>query len=149
VNNTVIGAYDKPKVRLPGGGGMADLGCMIPNIYLWSTTHNPRIFVDKLDFRSGIGWGDGADHREKLGLPGGPKLCVTNLCVMDFHPQSKAMRLLSLHPGVGVEDVTAATGFELLLPEGDIAVTEQPTEEELRILREEVDPTAMRLREFS
>ena len=148
VNNTVIGSYDKPKVRLPGGGGMADLGCMIPNIYLWSTTHNARIFVEQLDFRSGIGWGDGGDHREKLGLPGGPKLCVTNLCVMDFHPESKAMRLKSLHPGVSLETVQESTGFEVLLPEGDIPTTDPATAEELRILREEVDPTSMRLREF-
>src|SRR6185295_13619426 len=72
VNNTTIGPYASPKVRLPGGGGMADLGCMIPLIYLWSTTHDPRTFVERLDFRSGIGWGDGRDHRERLGLPGGP-----------------------------------------------------------------------------
>ena len=148
VNNTVIGSYDKPKVRLPGGGGMADLGCMIPNIYLWSTTHNARIFVEQLDFRSGIGWGDGGDHREKLGLPGGPKLCVTNLCVMDFHPESKAMRLKSLHPGVSLETVQESTGFEVLLPEGGIPTTDPATAEELRILREDVDPTSMRLREF-
>jgi len=148
VNNTVIGPYDKPKVRLPGGGGMADLGCMIPRIYLWSTTHNPRIFVETLDFRSGIGWGDGGDDRERLGLPGGPRLCVTNLCVMDFHPTTKAMRLKSLHPGVSLAEVTAATGFELVLPDGPVPVTAEPGAEELRILREEVDPTAMRLREF-
>ncbi len=149
VNNTVIGAYDKPRVRLPGGGGMADLGCMIPEIYLWSTTHNPRIFVEQLDFRSGIGWGDGGKHREQLGLPGGPRLCVTNLCVMDFHPELKVMRLKSLHPGVTVADVQDATGFEVLLPAGEIPVTDAPTEEQLRILREEVDPTGMRLREFA
>ena len=76
VNNTVIGPYETPKVRLPGGGGMADLGSMIPKIYLWNTTHNPRTFVEQLDFRSGIGWGDGGDHRERLGLPGGPQLAL-------------------------------------------------------------------------
>jgi len=148
VNNTVIGSYDSPKVRLPGGGGMADLGCMIPRIYLWSTTHNPRVFTASLDFRSGIGWGDGAGHRQALGLPGGPRLCVTNLCVMDFHPDSKAMRLKSLHPDVSLEEVQEATGFELLLPDGEIPVTQAPGNDELQILREKVDPTSMRLREF-
>jgi glutaconate CoA-transferase subunit B len=148
VNNTVIGPYDSPKVRLPGGGGMADLSCMTPRIYLWSSTHNPRIFVEELDFRSGIGWGDGGEHRAELGLPGGPQLCVTNLCVMDFHPQSKAMRIKSLHPGIGLEQVREATGFDLLLPAGEIATTAEPLTEELRILREEVDPTSERLREF-
>jgi glutaconate CoA-transferase subunit B len=148
VNNTVIGPYSRPRIRLPGGGGMADLSCMIPKIYLWSTTHDRRTFVSRLDFRSGIGWGDGGGHRESLGLPGGPQLCVTNLCVMDFHPESRAMRLRSLHPGVTVEQVRDATGFDVLLAEGAVPVTASPGPEQLRVLREEVDPTAMRLREF-
>ncbi len=148
VNNTVIGPYANPKVRLPGGGGMADLGAMIPRIYLWSTTHDPRTFVDKLDFRSGLGWGDGGDHRERLGLQGGPQLCVTNMCVFDFHPESHAMRLRSVHDGVTPDQVQEATGFEVLLPDGEVPVTPEPAEEQVRILREEVDPTSMRLREF-
>lgn len=148
VNNTTIGPYASPKVRLPGGGGMADLGCMIPLIYLWSTTHDARTFVEQLDFRSGIGWGDGGDHRARLGLPGGPQLCVTNLCVFDFEPDSKRMRIRSVHPGVTVDDVGEATGFELATATGDVPETEAPTDEELRILREEVDPTGARLREF-
>ena len=148
VNNTVIGPYENPKVRLPGGGGMADLGCMIPRIYLWSTVHNPRTFVAKLDFRSGIGWGDGGDHRKNLGMPGGPQLCVTNLGIFDFEPTSKCMRLVSLHPGVDVATVIESTGFEVVIPEGELSVTAEPTEEELRILREEVDPEGARRREF-
>ena len=148
VNNTTIGPYASPKVRLPGGGGMADLGCMIPLIFLWSTTHDPRTFVEKLDFRSGIGWGDGGDHRARLGLPGGPQLCVTNLCVFDFDPDSKRMRIRSVHPGVTVEQVVEATGFELAPSTDDVPETDAPTDEELRILREEVDPTGARLREF-
>lgn len=148
VNNTVIGPYESPKVRLPGGGGMADLGCMIPNIYLWSTTHDPRTFVDKLSFRSGIGWGDGGDHRQRLGMPGGPQLCVTNMCVFDFEPRERAMRLRSVHPGVTVSDVRSATGFEVLLPDGEVPTTAAPTDTELRLLRDDIDPGGMRLREF-
>ena len=149
VNNTVIGTYENPKVRLPGGGGMADLGGMIPNIYLWSTTHNARTFVEKVDFRSGLGWGDGGDHRRSLGFEGGPQLCVTNLCAMDFHPETKAMRLRSVHPGVSVDDVQNATGFDLVTTARDVPGTDLPTETELRILREDVDPTSMRLHEFA
>lgn len=148
VNNTVIGTYDNPKVRLPGGGGMADLGGMIPLIYLWSTTHNPRTFVEKVDFRSGLGYGDGGDHRASLGFSGGPQLCVTNLCVMDFHPETKRMQLKSLHRGVSFEQVQAETGFELAEPSGSVPETVAPTDAELRVLRTEVDPTSMRLREF-
>lgn len=148
INNSVVGPYAGPKVRLPGGGGMADLGCMIPRIYLWSTTHDARTFVDRLDFRSGIGWGDGGDHRASLGLPGGPQLCITNLCVFDFEPESKRMRLASVHPGVSVDDVAAATGFEVLPPAGVVPVTARPTAEELHLLRTEVDPTGARRREF-
>ncbi|MHB2001779.1 MAG: CoA-transferase subunit beta, partial [Solirubrobacteraceae bacterium] len=122
VNNTVIGPYEQPKIRLPGGGGMADLGCQVARIHLWSTTHDPRTFVEQLDFRSGLGWGDGGDHRERLGLQGGPRVCVTNLAVLDFEPESKRMRLRSVHPGVTVEQVVQATGFELLI-EGDVPAT--------------------------
>jgi glutaconate CoA-transferase subunit B len=147
VNNTVIGPYERPKIRLPGGGGMADLGCMVPRIYLWSTTHDRRTFVERLDFRSGLGWGDGGDHRERLGLPGGPRVCVTNLCVMDFHPESKRMRLKSVHPGVTVDDVVAATGFELVV-EGEVPETAPPTAEEVARIRQ-LDPTGARKREFA
>jgi len=146
VNNTVIGSYKRPRVRLPGGGGMADLGCLLPRIYLWSTTHNPRTFVERLDFRSGLGWGDGPTHRSRLGLPGGPLLCVTNLCVMDFEPVSKRMRLKSVHPGVSVDEVRKATGFELIVGE-PVAETPPPTDEELALIRV-LDPTDMRKREF-
>jgi glutaconate CoA-transferase subunit B len=146
VNNTVIGSYEHPKIRLPGGGGMADLGCQVPRIYLWSTTHDPRTFVDRLDFRSGLGWGDGGDHRARLGLPGGPRLCVTNLAVMDFHPDSKRMRLRSVHPGVSVEEVVAATGFELVI-DGVVPTTEPPSDEQVALIRQ-LDPTEARKREF-
>jgi glutaconate CoA-transferase subunit B len=148
VNNTVIGDYNSPKVKLPGGGGMADLGVMIPNILLWSTTHTVRTFVERVDFRSGFGWGDGGTHRESLGIPGGPVVCVTNLCVLDFEPASKCMRIQSLHPGVTFDDVQSNTGFEILRPTGEIPLTVQPTKDELQILRSEVDPQGFRLNEF-
>jgi glutaconate CoA-transferase subunit B len=147
VNNTVIGSYARPKIRLPGGGGMADLGSQVPRIYLWSTTHDVRTFVSRVDFRSGMGWGDGGDHRERLGLPGGPRACVTNLAVMDFHPESKRMRLRSVHPGVTVERVIEATGFELVI-DGDVPETARPTAEDVRLVRM-LDPTDARKREFA
>lgn len=147
VNNTVIGDFATPKIRLPGGGGMADLGCLCERVFLWSTTHNARTFVERLDFRSGIGYGDGPGHRERLGLRGGPQLCVTDLAVLDFHPTEQRMRLRSVHPGVTVEAVRGATGFELII-EGDVPETEPPSAEEVRLIRE-LDPTGARKREFA
>jgi glutaconate CoA-transferase, subunit B len=142
VNNTVIGPYDAPRVRLPGSGGMADLGSVLPEVLLWSTTHDRRTFVDQLDYRTSIGWGDGGDHRTRLGLPGGPSVCVTNLAVLDFHPISHRMRLRSVHPGVAVADVVTATGFPLTI-DGEVGVTEAPTRVELALIRR-LDPTGMR-----
>ncbi|QEC49280.1 CoA-transferase subunit beta [Baekduia soli] len=146
VNNTVIGDYEAPRVRLPGGGGMSDLGGVIPRLLLWTTTHDRRTFVDRLDFRSGLGWGDGGDHRERLGLPGGPLACVTDLAVLDFHPVSRRMRLRSVHPGGTVDDVVDATGFDLVI-EGDVPETRAPTAQEVALIRR-LDPTGARRREF-
>ena len=83
-----------------------------------------------------------------MGMSGGPQLCITNLCVFDFEPSSKRMRLASLHPDVTAEQVQESTGFEVAMPDGDIPTTAEPTAEELHILRTEVDPTSARLREF-
>ena len=144
VNNTVIGPPDRPRVRLPGGGGMADLGCFIPVSLLWSTTHDTRTFVERLDHRTCLGWGDGGDHRDRLGLPGGPRVCVTDLAVLDFHPVTRRMRLRSLHPGVSLDQVVAATGFDLVI-EGEPPTTPAPTPEQLAQIRR-LDPTEMRAR---
>ena len=141
VNNSVIGDYERPKIRLPGGGGMADLGCLCERVFLWSTTHNLRTFVERLDFRSGIGYGDGPGHRERLGLRGGPQLCVTDLAVMDFDPVEQRMRLRSVHPGVTVERVREATGFELI-SEGEIPETPPPTPAQVRLIRARPDRRA-------
>lgn len=144
-NNSVIGAdYHAPKVRLPGTAGLADLCSIDKQLYYWSLNHTPLGFVEKVDFISGAGYLEGGDARERLGLKGGPQLVVTNLAVMDFHPQSKRMRLKSVHPGVTVPEVQAATGFELLLPDGgEVAETPRPTREQVRLIREVIDPDGM------
>ena len=147
-NNSVIGPeYDAPVVRLPGSAGLGDMGSIGKRLLYWTTTHDPRTLVPKVDFVSCAGWLDGGDARRHAGLAGGPELVVTNLCVADFHPDSKRMRLISVHPGVTVSDVLESTGFELLV-EGEIARTEPPTAEEVRLIREQIDPGGARLREF-
>ncbi len=147
VNNSVIGDFKKPKVRLPGSAGMGDMCTLDKKIYIWSTTHNPRTFVEKVDFLAAPGYLDGGDARQKLGLKNGPELVITDLCVMDFEPTSKHMRLKSVHGGITVEQVKEKTGFELLVP-SNVPETEAPTVEQLKVLREVVDPKSMRKLEF-
>jgi glutaconate CoA-transferase subunit B len=83
-----------------------------------------------------------------MGLLGGPELVITNLCVLDFEPVSKHMRIKTIHPGVTVEDVKESTGFELLMEESAVPETAVPTAEQVRLIREVIDPDGMRLREF-
>jgi glutaconate CoA-transferase subunit B len=149
-NNSVIGSdYHAPKVRLPGTAGLGDMGSIGKQLYYWNSSHSPRTMVEKVDFISAAGFLDGGDARERLGLEGGPRIVVSNLAVMDFHPVSKRMRLKTVHPGVTVEAVQEATGFELLMPEGSVAETRLPTEAQVRLIREVIDPDEMRKREFS
>lgn len=146
-NNSVIGSFDRPKVRLPGTAGLADMGSLAKRIVYWVTDHNPRTLVEKVDFRSGIGYLRGAGERGRLGLRGGPELVVTNLAVFDFAPGSERMRLRSLHPGVPLEEVLAATGFEPVLP-AEVATTPTPTPEQVRLIRDTIDPLGYRRRGF-
>ena len=108
--------------------------------YIVLNSHSPRIFVPKCDFISTVGWGQGgADARTRLGLPGGgPKYCVTPLCIMDFSEDEKRMRLRSVHPGVSVADVQRQTGFPLVIPD-EVPTTPLPTSRELDVLRSRVD----------
>lgn len=139
LNSTVIGDHRHPKVRLPGSGGSNDVGS-----HCWQTIaimrHDKRRFMEKIDFITTPGYLSGPGSREAAGLaPGsGPYRVVTNLAVMGYHPQSKRMLLLATQPGVSVEEVVENTGFELLLAE-QIEENPPPSQEELRILREEVD----------
>lgn len=140
INSTVIGDFRKPKVRFPGSGGANDLASLCWRTMV-ITPHDPRRFVEKTDFITSPGYLTGKGAREKAGLPPdtGPYKIVTNLCIMGFHEESRRMTVESIHPGVTREDIIAATGFELLWAD-DVTVSRPPGENELRILREEVDP---------
>lgn len=147
-NNSVIGDdYHRPKVRLPGTAGLGDMGSLGKRLIYWNPSHNPRSIVEKVDFVSCAGYLGGGDEREKLGLTGGPEIVVTSLAVLDFHPESKRMRLRSVHPGTTVAEVQEATGFELLLPDGEVTETTPPTGEQVRLLRDVIDPDGMCKRE--
>jgi glutaconate CoA-transferase subunit B len=148
-NNSVIGDdFHAPKVRLPGTAGLADMGSIGKDLYYWNPDHSPRTMVGKVDFISAAGYLDGGDARERLGLEGGPQIVISNLAVMDFHPESKKMRLKSLHPGVTAEEVQEATGFDLLIPEGAVPATRVPSKAQLKLIREVIDPDEMRKKGF-
>jgi glutaconate CoA-transferase, subunit B len=141
LNSTLIGKdYAKPKVRFPGSGGANDLASLCWRV-LVVTNHDKRRFVEKLDFLTTPGYLTGAGAREAAGLPAGtgPYRVITDLAVMGYHPETKRMQVLSLHPGVTREQVRAATGFELAFAEPP-GTTAAPTDLELDLLRREVDP---------
>src|SRR5436305_11215013 len=141
LNSTLIGGdYEKPKVRLPGSGGANDLASLCWRI-LVVTSHDPRRFVEKLDFLTTPGYLTGPGAREVAGLPPGtgPYRVITDLAVLGYHDQTRRMEVLSLHPGVELEEVRAATGFDLGVAEPP-AVTPPPGALELAILREDIDP---------
>ncbi len=145
-NLSVIGPYEKPKVRLPGGAASAHL-CAIMDAVIWIPRHNARALVEKVDFITGQGYLTGGKAREGAGIPkGGPRKVVTNLCIMDFEPETKAMRLVSIHPGVALEEVKENTGFELIVPD-KVETTEPPNKEELEFMRQ-IDPKGVRELEF-
>jgi len=140
LNSTVIGDWAHPKVRFPGSGGANDFASFCWKIMV-ITPQDARRFVEKVDFLTSPGYLDGPGSREAAGLATGtgPFKVITNLAVMGFDSETKRMRVESLHHGVTFDQVQENTSFELLkAPE--IAETERPTAEELRILREEVDP---------
>src|SRR5438309_1674792 len=127
LNSTVIGPYEKPKVRLPGSGGACDLAS-----FCWRTLvvtkHDPRRFCEKLDFLTTPGYLSGPGAREAAGLPPGtgPYRCITDLAVLGYHETTKRMEVLSLHPGVSREQVTEATGFVITFRE-PLAITAPPS----------------------
>ncbi len=140
-NLICIGDWEKPAMRGPGTVGLPFLP-RAKRVVIYTTSHNAKTLVEKVDFNSGPGFLDGPESFAAQKLPGnGPALVVTSLCVMDFDEQTKVMRLKSLNPGVSLEQVVENTGFQLLIPE-NIPTTPEPTETELAYLRK-VDPAGI------
>jgi glutaconate CoA-transferase subunit B len=140
LNSTVIGDYRKPKARLPGSGGANDLASFCWRI-LVMMLHQRRRYVEKLDFITTPGYLSGPGAREAAGLPAGsgPYRVISDLAVMSFDDESKRMQVESVHPGVSFAQIQENTGFEIHAAPG-VKRTEPPEKEELRILREEIDP---------
>jgi glutaconate CoA-transferase subunit B len=141
INSTVIGPYDKPKVRLPGAGGAQEIAASCGEVLI-TLRQNKRAFVEKLDFLTSGGHFEGGESRNKLGLPGrGPTAVITDLGILTPDPVTKELTLTSLHPGITAEQVVEATGWPLkVAPRLD--VTPAPTARELEVLRDLQERTA-------
>ncbi|MGE5405925.1 MAG: CoA-transferase subunit beta [Candidatus Saccharibacteria bacterium] len=134
------GGFHDFKHRLSGSGGGNDLASLTENVVLVGL-QDPNKFPAKLDFLTSPGHLEGGDSRQKAGLLGkGPVAVVSQLGIMDFHPESKRMRIKGLNPGLTPEICQACTGFELLMPEGEAEHIPAPSDDVLKVLREEVDP---------
>jgi acyl CoA:acetate/3-ketoacid CoA transferase beta subunit len=143
-NLAAIGDYARPKVQLLGYRGAPGNTINDPTSY-WVPNHGPKVFVPAVDTVTGIGW----DRAAALG-PAGRfveiRRVVSNLGVFDFETPDRSMRLRSVHPGVSVDDVMAATGFPLVVPD-EVPTSRLPTAEELKLIREVIDPDGDRERE--
>jgi glutaconate CoA-transferase subunit B len=141
LNSTVIGDYDRPRIRLPGAGGAPEIAASCGEVVVIAP-HSPRTFVAELDFVTTIGHGDGPGARERLGFRGaGPTAVITDLGVMEPDPATRELVLAQVHPGVEPDAVRAATGWPLRVA-ADVRVTEEPREDELRALRALVERSA-------
>jgi len=139
INTVVVGDQAKPKLRGPGTVGISALCGLAKRFNVFVANHAPGSFVRRVDFLCGPGHMDGGNSRQERGLPpGGPRLIVSPLGVFDFEPESKRMRVKSIHPGVQLQQIVDATGFELLV-QGEPPATLMPTPEELALLRTHVD----------
>lgn len=138
LNSVQIGKERPPKVRLTGPIAQADHSVYAQRTFV-ILPHDRRVFVDKVDFISGVGYGEGGDWRAERGLPGGgPAKVITTKAVLGFEEDSKRMRLESVHPGVTVDEVVDLTGFELIVPDS-VPTTELPTQDQLVAIRERID----------
>lgn len=134
INSTTIGDYHKPKVRLPGAGGAPEIGSAAKG-FMVLVRQNARSFVDRVDFVSTVGNGDGPGHRAALGMRGrGPAAVVTDLGVYEPHPETAELQLTALQHGVTVEAARAATGWPLVVSP-DLVELPPPSPEQLAILR--------------
>jgi glutaconate CoA-transferase subunit B len=135
LNSTVIGGYEHPRTRLPGAGGAPEIAAGCGEVVVIAP-HSPRTFVQRLDFLTTVGHGDGPGARERLGFRGaGPTAVITDLGVLEPDPLTKELTLTQVHAGVEIERVRQATGWELRVADA-VTVTAPPTTGELGALRE-------------
>lgn len=135
LNTTLIGDYQAPKVRLPGGGGAPEIATSAGEVFI-TLKHSKRTFVNDVDFITTLGFG--RDGKARDGVPNigrGPTRVITDLCVMKPDPDTKELVVVSLHPGVTAEQVQDATGWEIRFAE-QLETTPTPDARELEVLRD-------------
>lgn len=143
INSTVIGDYDDPTVRLPGSGGACEISSNVGRTIIIAP-HQRQRFPEEVDFVTSPGYVDSPGGRGELGLRGGPDAVITDKAVMEF--ADGEMYVSTLHPDVTRDEVTEATGWDIAFAD-DLAETQIPTDEEIEILREELDPDGVYLDE--
>ncbi len=142
LNTTVIGPYQRPKVRLPGSGGACEIALLAQKIFV-ITRLSRRTFVEKLDFVTSPGHLTGGNSRERLGDYGqGPVVVITDMGLFRFDGETREMVLTSLHPGCTVESIQERVAWPLRVSD-NLAETKPPTRQELHIMRDELDPEGM------
>jgi len=135
INTTAIGTYDNPKVRLPGGGGAPEIASSSQQVYI-TCKQSPRAFMDKIDFVTSFGHGEGSGHRERLGVnTKGPSLLITDLAVWRPDDETQEFTVRSLHPGVTREQMQASVGWPIRYAD-EVEETPAPTNSELEVLRD-------------
>lgn len=135
LNTTVVGPYDKPKVRLPGGGGAPEIAALCGEIFI-TMSQSKRSFVEKLDFITSLGHGEGGDHRARLGIETkGPTKLISDLAIFEPDPATKEMTVVSIHPGATRAQIQDNTGWPVRYA-GEVAETPPPTALELEVLRD-------------
>jgi glutaconate CoA-transferase subunit B len=146
INSTVIGSYEQPRVRLPGSGGACEIAIHAKKIIM-VLKQSQKSFPEKIDFITSPGFLDETNRRKKYEMPGkGPALVITDLGVYSFSAKTHEMVLTEIHPEVTLEKVRENLGWEVKVSR-KLRTTAPPTEEELRIIREELDPERIHLRE--
>lgn len=135
INSSVIGSYEHPKVRLPGGGGAPEIASLCQQTYV-VIRQTRRTFVERVDFITSFGYGNGGDHRQRLGIrTTGPTLIITNLCLLRPDPETKEFIVTSMHQGITHEEIIENTGWPIRFAE-TLEQTPPPTEKELAVLRD-------------
>ena len=141
LNSTVIGAYQKPKVRFAGSGGACDVGSFVDRTIIFMQ-HQKHKFVPRLDYLTCPGWLSGPGSREAAGLaPGGPAVVITNMALLRFDPHSRKMYLSGCYPGVTPQKVLEHMGFEVDITRAQ--PVPPPSAKELAVLRQRCDPDGL------